>query len=124
MSYITICILFHAESNKTKPNQTKPILWTRLDIITNDFSGNKRTRKRQRQKDSEGGLDRDDRPDEGDVVGEEEGGGDEEVEEERIVGDVNSHISFTIETKDKSKTWKELVLDQNENQWRTDKLME
>ena len=30
------------------------------------------------------------------------GGGGEEVEEERITGDVNSHISFTIETKDKS----------------------
>ena len=33
----------------------------------------------------------------------EEDGTGEDMEEERIVGDLNSHISFTIETKEKSK---------------------
>ena len=82
-----------------------------FEQIFNTISGQKRTRKRQRQKDLEGtgdrDRDRDYRHEEHDQVDEEAagggGGGGEDSEEERIVGDLNSHISFTIETKEKSK---------------------
>ena len=69
-------------------------------IDQKSVSGTRRPRKRQRQKDV--AADGDYRHEEGDANVDEEGGGDDS-EEERIVGDLNSHISFTIETKDKSE---------------------
>ena len=69
-------------------------------IDQESVSGTRRPRKRQRQKDV--AVDGDYRHEEGDANVDDEGGGDDS-EEERIVGDLNSHISFTIETKDKSE---------------------
>ena len=69
-------------------------------------SGHRRPRKRQRQKDVP--LDGDYRHEEADANVDEDGGSDE-AEEERIVGDLDSHISFTIETKDKSKIWSLII---------------